>query len=139
MSVGILVITHGGIGRNMLDTAEKIFPQRLNLPIVTLAVENDCARERICARIKATCDQLNENQEGVLILTDLYGATPSNLACALHPNYPIMIVSGVSLPMLLKVINHAELDLPSLAHKAVEGGHQGVCLIEESKPTGMIH
>lgn len=139
MSVGILLITHGPVGQNMLEVAAEIFQGRVDAPIISLAVENASQREQICGRIQAACDQIHQGQDGVLILTDLYGATPSNLACALSAPYPIITVTGVNLSMLLKVITYARLDLPSLAEKAEEGGHQGIQRTVDHEQTGVIH
>ena len=63
---------------------------------------------------------------GVLILTDLYGATPSNLAAKLaRLGTPVRRVSAVSLPMLMRVMNYAELDLDELPAVAAAGSRNG--------------
>jgi PTS system ascorbate-specific IIA component len=64
--------------------------------------------------------------EGVLVLCDLFGATPSNLACRLADTGRAMVVSGLNLPMLLRVFNYPDETLLTLAEKAAEGGNRGI-------------
>ena len=74
----------------------------------------------------------------VLVLTDLYGSTPSNIACRLHRLSNVRVVSGINLPMLIRVLNYPDLDLDELAHKALTGGRDGVltCSIEGAPHEG---
>ena len=67
--------------------------------------------------------------DGVLILTDLCGSTPSNIACRLSRHGQVMVVAGLSLPMLMRVLNYPELSLAEMADRAVDGGRQGVMLL----------
>jgi PTS system ascorbate-specific IIA component len=68
---------------------------------------------------------LNEGQ-GVLILTDLFGSTPCNIACKLMHDYRVRVVCGANLPMLIKIMNYPSADLETLANKAIAGGVQGI-------------
>jgi PTS system ascorbate-specific IIA component len=67
---------------------------------------------------------------GVLVLTDLYGATPCNIAARLLANPKIRVVSGMNLPMLIRVLNYPDLSLDALADKAVSGGRDGVMRVK---------
>lgn len=71
-----------------------------------------------------------QSGDGVLILTDMYGSTPSNVANRLMAKDGIQIVSGINLPMLLRVLNYPELGLEELVQKAVSGGRDGVRVCE---------
>jgi PTS system ascorbate-specific IIA component len=65
---------------------------------------------------------------GVLILTDLYGSTPGNIAKNLLVDSGFKLVSGMNLPMLIRILNYPELDLEAMAEKAVSGGKDGILL-----------
>ena len=70
--------------------------------------------------------------EGVLVLTDIYGATPANLACKLIVAGRVEVVTGVSLPMLVRALTYRERSLATMASKAVSGGRDGVLHVELS-------
>ena len=67
-----------------------------------------------------------DDGDGVLILTDIYGATPSNIACALHSGGGSRVVSGLNLPMLIRAFNYPDDDLTGLVERAREGGTRGI-------------
>ena len=91
----------------------------------------NCDPERILEDAKQAAQQLDSG-DGVLVLTDMYGATPSNIACRLHEFCQVRVVSGLNLPMLIRILNYPNLSLDELRHKAVTGGRDGVltCNIE---------
>lgn len=123
MSVGLLIVTHGDIGRSLLDTAVVVMgscPLRTEILGIPMASDPDQQLERA----KQYLQQL-EQGDGVLILTDLYGSTPSNIACKLC-NHKITVVTGLNLPMLIRVLNYPNLELHELAKKAVGGGREGI-------------
>ena len=104
MSVGILLITHEGIGSALLAVATRLLRQ---LPLHTEAFEVpfDADPDELLPLASAALRRVDGGQ-GVLVLTDLYGATPSNLASKLaRIGTPVRRVSAVSLPMLLRVMN----------------------------------
>jgi PTS system mannose-specific IIA component len=123
MSVGLLIVTHGDIGRSLLDTAVVVMgscPLQTEILGIPMASDPDQQLERA----KQYLQQL-EQGDGVLILTDLYGSTPSNIACKLC-NEKITVVTGLNLPMLIRVLNYPNLELHELATKAVGGGREGI-------------
>lgn len=124
MSVGILIISHGQIGQNLLDTATRVLGF-CPVSVKALSVPFDCDPEKKLAQASGTVAEL-ETGDGVLVLTDIYGSTPSNIANRLVERRGIRIVSGINLPMLLRVLNYPELRLEELVEKAVTGGHDGV-------------
>ena len=114
MSVGVLLITHGNLGAELISTAEGI----LGLcPLQTeyLSVPSDTDPESIKARASQLCHQLDEG-DGVLVLTDIYGSTPSNIANDLMQKGNIAVISGVNQPMLIRVMNYPALDLQEMIH-----------------------
>ncbi len=123
MSVGLLIITHKNVGKSLLEAASAVLG-RCPLPAMTLSIENDCDPEKKSATVKKYIKQL-ENNKGILILTDMYGSTPSNIACK-HVTENIKAVSGLNLPMLVRILNYPNLDLNQIIDKATSGGIDGV-------------
>lgn len=125
MSVGILLLTHGTIGEQLLGAARKVMGPP-SLP--TAALGHDMGGDASAfARDAAKALRALDQGQGVLVLTDLYGATPSNVAEGLrHEGVPYRRVSGLNLPMLLRVFNYAEQGLDELARTAAGAGRNGV-------------
>ena len=124
MTIGILLITHPGVGSALLATASRLInvcPTKIKCLDVPLDANTDALMSKANQEIEA----LNDG-EGVLVLTDLYGATPSNVAYSLANHSHASIVSGVNLPMLMRVFNYISEDLESLTEIAVVGGIRGV-------------
>jgi PTS system ascorbate-specific IIA component len=125
MAVGILLITHPGIGPALIAVATRLLRQ---LPLKTEAFEVsfDADPESLLPAASAAMRLVDDGQ-GVLVLTDLYGATPSNLAAQLaRLGTPVRRVSALNLPMLLRVMNYAELDLEEMPAVAAAGARNGV-------------
>jgi len=125
MSVGILLITHEGVGAGLLAVATRLLRQ---LPLKTEAFEVpfDADPDALLPQASAALRRV-DGGHGVLVLTDLYGATPSNLAAKLaRIGTPVRRVSAVSLPMLLRVMNYSEMDLEELPNVAAAGARNGV-------------
>ncbi len=125
MSVGILLLTHETMGAALIATARHILG-RIALPLDTLAIppgaDVDEALRDTAARTRAL-----DRGDGVLILTDVYGATPSNVAEKLNSlGLDVRRVSGLNLPMLLRVLNYPEQTLSELAQTAASGGRTGI-------------
>lgn len=125
MSVGILLITHDDIGVSLVESLQQMLGT-LPLKIKVLSIRHESEPAIFCCRVERLFLSLNEAGDGVLILTDLFGATPSNIACSLANNYPVRIICGVNLPMLVKIMNYPSSDLDTLATKALAGGCQGI-------------
>jgi PTS system mannose-specific IIA component len=123
MKVGLLIITHGNIGSSMLDTAVSVLG---TCPLQTQALGIPMSGDPEVQLERARRDiELLDQGHGVLILTDLYGSTPSNIACKLRGD-KVAVVAGLNLPMLLRVLNYPELELEDLLQKAISGGRDGV-------------
>ena len=127
MAVGVLLVTHKGIGTALLAVAEKLLR---NLPLRAEAFEIafDGDPDRLLPEASAALRRV-DGGDGVLVLTDLYGATPSNVAAKVaRLGTPVRRVSALSLPMLLRVMNYAELELDELPAVASAGARNGVIL-----------
>ena len=131
MSIGVLIITHSAIGPALQETATKMLG-RCPLLLETLSVTNDGNVELMREQARGMVRDLDRG-DGVLVLTDMYGATPSNIAAELQNDGKVCVVAGVNLPMLIRVLNYPVLDLATLAEKALSGGRDGILLCK--RPT----
>jgi PTS system ascorbate-specific IIA component len=125
MAVGILLVTHPGTGSALLAVATRLLRQ-LPLPTEAFEVPYDADPDALLPSASAALRRV-DGGGGVLVLTDLYGATPSNLAAKLaRLGTPVRRVSALSLPMLLRVMNYADLELDELPAVAAAGARNGV-------------
>ncbi len=123
--IGIVIATHSQLGDALIDAAEFIIGNR---PATTVSVsinlnENvDKLRQKIVKGIKKV-----DQQEGVLILTDMFGGTPSNLSYSFLEEGRVEVISGVNLPMLIKAVearektqlNELAVDLEAFGKKSI--------------------
>lgn len=127
MSVGILLLSHQGVGTPLLGAARRLLGP---LPLPTEAFEADWHGDPD-AQLPAASAALRkvDTGDGVLMLVDLYGATPARIAEKLSRiGTPCHRVSGLSLPMLLRVQNYPEQPLDELARTAAAGARNGVVI-----------
>jgi PTS system ascorbate-specific IIA component len=122
--IGIFLITHGSLGESLVQCACHVLNKRPQ-QIVQLGVsgQDDPLDALPLARDML---KLVDSGQGVLLLTDIFGATPSNVALKLLQPGRIEGVAGVNLPMLLRALTYREKDLETLVTKAVAGGRDGV-------------
>lgn len=125
MSVGVLVVTHGPIGGALIDTAAQIFAARPdNLACYAMATDYD--PDAACAELRALRDGL-DCSDGLLILTDLCGATPHNVAKRLLDGPPpAALVTGLNLPMAIKLFSAERLTHVQLADSITLNGRMGI-------------
>lgn len=126
--VGLLVITHNNVGGALFDAAISVLGS-CPLPYEILPVSQNCDPEERFQQAQKHLEKLNQ-ADGVLVITDMYGSTPSNIATKLAAEN-ITIVTGVNLPMLVRVMNYPKLSLDKLANKAVSAGQTGVIIVEK--------
>lgn len=124
MSVALLLIAHAPLGQALLDVTRGTLGD-LPLSHALLDVVRDTDPELVRRQAREWVTTLDQG-DGVLVLTDIYGSTPSNIACALQDAENVRIVAGLNLPMMIRVMNYAGLDLEQLAYKAISGGHDGI-------------
>ena len=118
--VGILLVTHDGLGESFLDCVKHVLGELPNnLKSLSVSAGDDPQKKSVEAQ--AIIKELDTGS-GVLILSDVYGATPSNIARQLCHVERVMGVAGVNLPMILRVVRYPDTTLPDLAKVAVEGG-----------------
>jgi PTS system mannose-specific IIA component len=129
MSISVLIISHEEIGNALVQTATKAFHE-LPLPTTVVNVEANTDPDDLLPKLQRLIKSIGET-DGILILTDLYGSTTSNIATALQKEGNVRMVCGLNLPMLMKVMNYPDLSLDELAEKAIIGGREGI--IEHKK------
>jgi len=122
--IGVLLVTHGEIGTALLSSASQI----LGAPpaqVTTLSVWRQDDPDDLILRARELLEQIDAG-DGVLVLTDIFGATPGNVVSRLLEDDHVEGVSGVSLPMLLRVLTSRNGSLPAAGNRAVSGGAEGV-------------
>jgi len=128
--IGILILTHGELGTQFIETARLI---GLNSEEFVLALSIDPAASPDLVR-ESVARAINnvDAGEGVLILTDLFGGTPTNISLSFLEDGRVEVVTGLNLPMIIKAINsRTEHDLGSLAKLASEAGKENIFLAGE--------
>ena len=127
MSAGILLITHENIGAQLVAVCDAIFKQRMTA-VSLVSVPADIRPEVLgeYADLIRSAMLAHDNGGGLLVLTDMYGATPDNLARYFSTECNARVVSGINLPMLLRVLNYAHQPLEQLCQTALTGGTKGV-------------
>ena len=122
--IGILIITHGTLGESLVHCASHVLNKRPpRLKQLGVTAQDDPAL--LLPQARALVKELDEGT-GVLILSDMYGGTPSNLASKLVAPGRVEAVAGVSLPMLIRVLTYRDRDLQTIVTKAISGGCEGV-------------
>ena len=125
MAVSILTVTHGNLGHELLDTTKLMFDSPLPLTCKALSVPDTCNADELLSMAQKLCAEMDEG-DGVLILTDMFGSTPSNICNKLDTVSNIRVLAGLSLPMLIRTVNYPDLSLDKLVEKALSGAHDGI-------------
>jgi mannose PTS system EIIA component len=125
---GILLVTHNRLGESFVDCAKHVLGELpRNLRVLSVLASDDPQQK--LAEGQELIKQLDTGG-GVLILTDVYGATPSNIGRQLCQAERVLGVAGLNLPMLLRVVSYPPTTLPELAKAAVEGGRGCITYIK---------
>jgi PTS system ascorbate-specific IIA component len=131
--IGILILTHGTLGESLIHCASHVLnkrPPRLRQLGVTAQDDPNLLLPQARQLIKEL-----DAGHGVLILTDMYGGTPSNMAGKLVVPNKVEAIAGVSLPMLIRALTYRDRDLKLMVTKAISGGCEGVMRV----PTFNLH
>jgi PTS system ascorbate-specific IIA component len=122
--IGILIVAHGTLGDSLIQCATHVMgtrPQQLE----QFGIQTQDDPSQMLPQMQAMVEQLNDG-DGVLILSDIYGATPCNIVSKLLQPNKVLGVAGVNLPMLVRALTYRNGDLNALAEKALSGGQEGV-------------
>lgn len=129
--LGIIIVTHGQLGEILIETATIILnevPEAVVAVSINLTEHVDKLRQKIETAIKS----VNDNK-GILILTDMFGGTPSNLSYSFLEEGRIEVISGVNLPVLVKAINlrRKNMEIHLMAKTIEEYGKKSISLASD--------
>ena len=127
--IGILIITHGTLGESFIHCASHVMGTRPPL-LGQLGVGTHDDPAKLLPQAQQMVKELDQG-DGVLVLSDIYGATPCNLACKLLEHGHVEGIAGVSLPMLVRALTYRNEAMDILIEKALSGGHEGVVQFSE--------
>lgn len=122
--IGILIIAHGNLGLSLIECATHVLGTK---PEQLLHLEVSAQDDPAAVKAKADdlISQLNSGK-GVLVISDMYGATPCNVVCRLVSPGQVEGIAGANLPMLVRALSYRHLALEELVKKAIEGGQSGI-------------
>jgi mannose PTS system EIIA component len=127
--IGALVVTHGHLGQELVAAAEMIVGEISHIKAVTIGWHDDVNDAQV--EIEKHISEVDSGS-GVLILTDMFGGTPSNIALSFHNPGTVDILTGVNLPMIIKIANQKEGDtLQSLARTVRDQGRSSIAMASD--------
>ena len=127
--IGIILVTHGRLAHEFVSAMEHVVGAQDNVAAVCIGPHDDMEqrREDIANAIEAM-----DTGNGAIILTDLFGGTPSNLAISLLEEGRTEVIAGINLPMLIRLAGaRKEMDLPAAASAARDAGRNYITLATE--------
>jgi PTS system mannose-specific IIA component len=134
--IGMILVTHEAIGVEMLKALNAIVGEQKQAVAITIGLHDDmgACRDQILAAIKTV-----NNGKGVVLLVDMFGGTPSNLALASMPMGNAVVLAGVNLPMLVKFATvRGTLSLLDAARESEAAGRKYIQLVSENLAPGQI-
>ncbi|MEY3441473.1 MAG: hypothetical protein RL493_711 [Pseudomonadota bacterium] len=126
--ISILLITHGELGKSLIECATHVLGDK-PLFLESLSIENDCTHESMFRQISERINLLDQG-DGVLILTDIFGATPCNIITKIIKPGKVSAIAGVNLSMLIRTISYRNESFDSLISKAIQGAQDGIIHIQ---------
>jgi PTS system ascorbate-specific IIA component len=131
----ILIIAHAPLAHALRECALHVFPD-CGAHLAAIDVQPNLPPEETLATARISMEQLSRSPQvkGVLVLTDIFGATPSNVAQKLVDGVKSRLITGVNLPMLLRSVSYRNEPLEALVSRAVVGGTQGVMQVAITAP-----
>jgi mannose PTS system EIIA component len=132
---GILIIAHAPLAHALRSCAVHVFPD-CEGALAAIDVQPNLPPEESLATARIAMEQLTRSgrNQGVLVLTDMFGATPSNVAQKLVNGVSSRLITGVNLPMLLRAVSYRHEPIEALVSRAVVGGTQGVMQVAVTAP-----
>ncbi|MBS0313944.1 MAG: PTS fructose transporter subunit IIA [Burkholderiales bacterium] len=132
--VGILLITHDQLGEALIQCASHVLGRRPDALAALPVAANQCPSDLVDAA-RSLIHEIDDG-DGVLILTDIFGASPANLACRLLAPGHVEAVAGVNVPMLVRALSYRDRGMDMLLKRVVGGGCEGVFQIEADPVRG---
>jgi PTS system mannose-specific IIA component len=128
---GLLIIAHAPLASSLKAVAKHVYPD-FSAALEALDVHADMTPDQIEARARSLLQAVRDPE--ALILTDVFGATPSNVAQRLADGMQVKVVTGVNVPMLWRTMCYATEPLDALVARAVTGATQGIMQVALSRP-----
>ena len=123
--IGVLIVTHGEFGNALLDTLKMILGE--TEAIVSVPLLSRDSPENLRMKMEKAVDQVDPKAQGALILVDMLGGTPFNVGIQLATTRNVKVITGVNLPMLIKVVSHRDdTDLDALSLDIQQTTREGV-------------
>ncbi|MBC7604540.1 MAG: PTS fructose transporter subunit IIA [Ramlibacter sp.] len=130
----ILIIAHAPLAHALRSCALHVFPD-CDAHVAAIDVQPNLPPEETLSMARIAMSQLaGDNISGILVLADIFGATPSNVAQRLVDGVKSRLITGVNLPMLLRAVSYRNEPLDALVSRAVIGGTQGVMQVAITAP-----
>ena len=127
--IGIVIVTHADLGMQLLSTAQEIVGPLLRVEAVSIQASEEIDKAR--KKIEGVLARVDDGS-GVLVLTDLFGGTPSNLVLSYLETSRLEVVTGVNLPMLMKLPSlRDEQDLKAMAEKLAKYGQRNILVASD--------
>ncbi len=124
MTVALFFVTHEGIASNLITISEAIIKKtndNLSYFEVPMGADIDLMNEAIEKKL-----QQLDTEKGLVFITDIYGSTPSNIAMKVADRHHADLISGVNLPMIIRLLNYRDEPVSSLIQKALAGANKGI-------------
>ena len=120
--IGIVIVTHGNLGAELLKVLEHVVGHQEKIEVVSIGPEDDMEETRL--NILKSVNDVNCGK-GVIVLTDMFGGTPSNLAISIMESSKVDVIAGVNLPMLVKLTSvRSTLTFPEAVDQSKESGQK---------------
>ncbi|HBM91327.1 MAG TPA: PTS fructose transporter subunit IIA [Rhodospirillaceae bacterium] len=127
---GIVLVTHGAIGQEMLSALNQIVGPQEQAKALSIAPDDDMDK---CRKIILSSIREVNSGDGVVLLSDMFGGTPSNLALSVMPNTDAVVLAGVNLPVLVKLAAlRGEASLLDAVTEAAAAGRKYIQLVTEN-------
>lgn len=138
--IGLLLIAHAPLASALAAAARHVYtcsPEAAESRLRVFDVPADADPAQAVAHARALLREVDAG-EGVLVLTDAFGATPANIAAQLAERDRVAVITGANLPMLLRALCYRQGTLADTADKALAGGTQGVVRVAASVPQNQV-
>ena len=124
MAVAVLLVTHGQHGAHLVDTVTEMVGST-PLPIGVVDIHREQDPDDMVKKAVSLAKELDQD-DGILMITDAFGSTPSNIAMRAAEACGARVVAGLNLPMLVRIYNYPDLELEAMTQGVVKGGRQGI-------------
>lgn len=127
--IGLVIVTHGGLATEFRSALEHVVGPQEQLEAISIGPDDDMEKRRndILVAIRAV-----DTGQGTVLLTDMFGGTPSNLAISVMETTKVEVIAGINLPMLIKLASvRGECDIADAIHEAQEAGRKYISVASQ--------